>query len=329
MPIAPPKVPPAVAQRAVEWWLDLSNGGFTPAQREALAAWRAAHADHERAWRHIEAVSQGFQALGQSGGTAARAALMRAEARPANRRRAAVKALAVLLFAGGATWGLRERSAWPGWTADLHTATGEQRTVTLADGTTLTLNTDSAVDIRYTASERRLVLRRGEIMVATGHRDGQAPRPFVVATAQGTAVPLGTRFSVRETGDATRLAVFEGAVRITPRDAPNQAHTLHAGQSAQFDARAILAVNPLAEAAAAWTRGMLVASNERLADFIDELNRYRPGVLRCDPRVASLRLSGTYRLADTDLVLDTLTRSLPLRVDYMTRYWVTVRPVQG
>ncbi|WP_233272870.1 FecR domain-containing protein [Paraburkholderia acidisoli] len=326
----PPRVPPDVAQRAVQWWLDLSNGGFTPAQREALAAWRAAHADHERAWRHIEAVSQGFQALGARGNaTAARAALVRAEARPANQRRAAVKALAVLLFAGGATWTLRDRAAWPGWTADLHTATGEQRAVTLADGTTLTLNTDSAVDIRYTDTERRLVLRRGEIMVATGHRDGNAPRPFVVATAQGTAVPLGTRFSVRETGGATRLGVFEGAVRITPREAPGQAHTLHAGQSAQFDASAILAVAPLPEAAAAWTRGMLVASNERLADFIAELGRYRPGVLRCDPRVAALRLSGTYRLADTDLVLDTLTRALPLRVEFVTRYWVTVRPAPG
>ncbi|MFT4069158.1 MAG: FecR domain-containing protein [Paraburkholderia sp.] len=329
MKFAPPNVAPEVAHRAVEWWLDLSSGSVTPSQRAAFDAWRAAHADHERAWQHIQAVSGRFQSIGDSAAANAARSALTLPARDTRRsRRAGIKALAVLLFAGGATWSARHRSAWPGWTSDLHTATGEVRTVTLADGTTLTLDTASAVDVRFTQDERRVVLRSGAIMVATGHRDGLAPRPFVVQTAQGTATPIGTRFSVRQAQDATRLAVFEGAVRVVPDAAPSAAQMLRAGERAQFTTNAVLQREPVASDAAAWTKGILVASNMRLGDFLDELSRYREGLLRCDPRVASLRLSGTYLLADTDLVLETLTRAMPLRVDYLTRYWVTVGPAR-
>jgi transmembrane sensor len=61
-----------------------------------------------------------------------------------------------------------------------------------------------------------------------------------------------------------------------------------------------------------------------LAEFVAELGRYRPGLLRCAPEVASLKVSGTFQLADTEQVLQLLTRSLPVRVDYRTRFWVNV-----
>ncbi len=347
MSATPRDIAPEIAHRAVGWWLDLGSGAITPAQRAALDAWRAEHADHERAWQHIQTVSQRFQSLGQGASAhAARAVLTRGVSRG---RRSTVKALAALFFVGGATWSARHRYAWPGWTADMHTATGEIRTYALEDGTALTLNTSSAVDLRFTAHERRVVLRRGEIMVVTGHRDGgngsangspkgstkgrrsggATLRPFVVQTAQGTATPLGTRFSVRQQQDDTRLAVFEGAVRVVPDDAPLAARTLHAGESTCFTRSAPSEIESIENAAAAWTQGMLVANDMRLDDFLVELARYREGVLRCDPRAALLRVSGTYLLADTDRVLDTLSRALPLRVDYLTRYWVTVTPARS
>ncbi|MNC72134.1 fec operon regulator FecR [compost metagenome] len=61
-----------------------------------------------------------------------------------------------------------------------------------------------------------------------------------------------------------------------------------------------------------------------LAEFASELGRYRPGLLRCAPEVAGLKVSGTYQLADTGQILQLLTRSLPVRVEYRTRYWVSI-----
>ncbi|WP_409076730.1 FecR domain-containing protein [Paraburkholderia sp. BL23I1N1] len=206
----------------------------------------------------------------------------------------------------------------------MHTAVGERRTVTLADGTRVTLNTDSAIDIGFSSTERRVRLIKGEIMIATGHGAGEQ-RPFMVETAQGKLQPLGTRFAVRQQSALCRLDVFEGAVRISPRDAPGRTPVVRAGQRARFTRDDVSALEPISENDAAWTDGLIVASGTRLGDFVTELDRYRAGHLSCDPSVAGLRLSGTFPLADTDRVLDTVTRTLPVEVVFITRYWGTVR----
>ncbi|WP_109481946.1 FecR domain-containing protein [Paraburkholderia sp. C35] len=319
---SPPGIAPHVARRAVEWWLDL-QGGHTASQRSAFERWRTEHVDHERAWQHIQTVSQRLQVLNDG---AARAALTRPRS---SARRSGVKALVLLFFAGGTAWIARDQMTSRGWGADLRTGTGEQRNATLADGTRLTLNTASAVDIRFSATERRIVLLRGEIMVVTGHDDGASPRPFVAQTAQGTSIPLGTRFSLRQEESTTRLDVFEGAVKVEPLRAPDAARVVHAGERVRFTSTQTLPVEPTSADAAAWTQGMLIASNMRLADFLAEIGRYRHGFLRCDPSVADLRLSGTYPLSDTDRVLDTIGNTLPVELEYITRYWATVKPARA
>ena len=322
----PPGIAPDVARRAVEWWLDLQSGDITDSQRRAFECWRAEHADHDRAWRHIQSVSQRLQTLNESpDASAARAALTRPRS-PA--RRAGVKTLVLLFFAGGTAWLARDQIAWRGWSADLRTGTGEQRNVTLADGTRLMLDTASAVDVRFSDTERRIVLLRGEIMVVTGHDDGPAPRPFVAQTAQGVSIPLGTRFSLRQEPSMTRLDVFEGVVKAEPARAPGASKVVHAGERMRFSATQIMPIEAASADTAAWTQGMLVASNMRLGDFLSELGRYRDGYLRCDPSIADFRLSGTFPLSDTDRVLKTLATTLPVEVEYVTRYWVTVKPAR-
>ncbi|SOF01359.1 FecR family protein [Burkholderia sp. OK233] len=332
---ARPDIPQHIARRAVEWWMELQSGDNTRAQQLALARWCAEHPDHERAWQHICSVSSRFRGLaeattgnagaGVSGTAAARAALTRPGSA---KRRASVKVLATLLFAGGATWIAGEHVPWRAWSADARTALGERRTMTLADGTRLTLNTDSAVDIRFSNSERRVGLIKGEIMIVTGHSDRER-RPFIVETAQGSLQPLGTRFAVRQQSALCRLDVFEGAVRISPFDAPGLAPVVHAGQRARFTRDDVSALEPISENDAAWTDGLIVASGMRLGDFVNELDRYRAGHLGCDPSIAGLRLSGTYPLADTDRVLDTLARTMPVEVVFFTRYWATVRAARA
>nr|WP_277398004.1 FecR domain-containing protein [Paraburkholderia sp. Tr-20389] len=261
-----------------------------------------------------------------SGASAARAALTRPRS---TSRRAGVKALVLLFFTGGTAWVARDQTAWRSWSADLRTGTGEQRNVTLTDGTHLTLNTASAVDIRFSDTERRIVLLSGEVMIVTGHNEGPALRPFVAQTAQGRAIPLGTRFSLREESSTTRIDVFEGMVKAEPALAPDAFKVVRAGEQMRFTSTQAMPIEPFSANAAAWTQGMLVASNMRLADFLSELSRYRDGYLRCDPSIADFRLSGTYPLADTDRVLNALVSSLPVRLEYVTRYWVTVKPAHS
>ncbi len=69
---------------------------------------------------------------------------------------------------------------------------------------------------------------------------------------------------------------------------------------------------------------MLTAQNQPLGDFLRELERYRPGVLRWDPRLDALRVTGSFRLEDTDRVLNLLAQTLGFQVQARTRFWVTL-----
>jgi len=81
---------------------------------------------------------------------------------------------------------------------------------------------------------------------------------------------------------------------------------------------------PLAQHHLDWLSHVLRVEKTRLDDFISELGRYRPGLLRCDPAVAGLLISGTFQLRDTDQILRALSQTLPVDVHYRTPYWVTL-----
>jgi transmembrane sensor len=319
-----PDIAPDVARRAVHWWVELNSGTLRDADRHAFERWLAEHPDHVRAWRHIETVSARMHGLADHA-SAARTALTQ---RSSRKRRQSLKLLLALFFVGGSAYVVEQRVPWRALNADYRTAVGERRTVTLADGTSIVLDTDSAIDIDFSQHERAIRLVQGAIMIATGHADA-SQRRFFVDTPSGRLEALGTRFAVRRDAADTRLDVFESAVRIQPADAPENAVVLQAGQRARFDSRHVMTPEALQIDDASWTEGVIVASSMRLDAFLAEVGRYRRGVIRCDRAIADLRLSGTYPLDDTDRILSALANALPVRIDYMTRYWVTVQPARA
>ncbi len=316
-------IDPAILKEAAGWLVRFQSENLSPSDRLAFERWRGRSAAHAAAWQRAEEMLRGF---GQVPPRIASDALRRLE-RP--RRRQAVRALAGLLALGPAAWlGWRELP-WREWTADARTATGQQRRMELADGTQLVLNTASAVDIEYTAQQRTLWLRAGEILLTTGRDSPQLHRPFIVQTTQGAIRALGTRFMVRDEGSAVRVAVFEGAVEVRPGSAPAAAQVLPAGRQAVFNGREVGPQVPADAMEASWEQGMLAVRNWRLADLVDELGRYRRGVLRCDPAVADLRVSGAFPLDDVDASLRLLEKTLPVTVSRVTPYWATVAPRTG
>ncbi|MFT4196179.1 FecR domain-containing protein [Ottowia sp.] len=318
-PAAHAPIPPEVRRQAAAWLVELQSDGAGEQTRLDWQAWRAAHPDHERAWQRIEALGTKLQAL-QPG--LAHAAL--ASAGSPGRRRV-VQGLAVALFAGGLAWAAQDRVPWRQWVADRRTGVGERATITLPDGTRVDLNSDSAVDIAFTDTERVLRLAAGEILVATAPDSHTPVRPFFVQTAEGRLQPLGTRFSVRQVARGeSAVAVYEGAVRVQPRQ--GSALVLNAGQQASFTTARVNQPGAADEADTAWVQGMIVAQDMPLGDFIAELARHHPGWLGCAPSVADLKVTGTYPVDDTMKVLDMLTRTLPVQVRLRTRFWASVEP---
>ena len=248
---------------------------------------------------------------------AAHASLLRACVQANAPRRHAVKTLALLLACGASLYAFERRSPWRGWMADYRTGVNQRRVVSLDDGTQLTLNTSSAVNIVYDGAQRRIQLLAGEIFIATGKDAAQ--RPFFVDTPHGSLQALGTRFTVRLHQQYASAGVLEGAVAVLAGDGA-QRLVLRPGEGAHFDGTGCHR-QALAPYGGAWLDGMLVARDMRLADFLAELSRYSAQPLGCTPAVASLRVSGSYPLADVGAIVDAVSASLQLRRNTVTRFW--------
>jgi transmembrane sensor len=275
--------------------------------------------EHDQAWQRAEIL------LGDMRSVPANLAiqtLQRASRKEGLSRRQTLTRLGLLLMAG--PLGIASQHLpWQQWTADQRTAVGEQKNLQLPDGTQLLLNTDSAVNIAFNPRERRVMLLDGEVLISTAN-DSSA-RPFIVETPEGTARALGTRFCVRTEAFISHVSVLEGQVAITPQ-LLQQTTTLNAGERQSFKLNRFDAPERFDIAAVSWDKGMLLANNMRLDELLGELSRYRPGVLRCHPDVAALRVSGAFSLRDTDASLRLLSDTLPLNINRLTRYWLSVEP---
>ncbi|THF66616.1 DUF4880 domain-containing protein [Pseudothauera nasutitermitis] len=312
---------PAVIRQAAQWLAWLHSGSASAQDTEACRHWREADPAHERAWQRAERLKARFGLVPAELGVPV---LTRAEAPRNKGRRTVLRSVGLFAMLGGSGW-----LAWqhrPGL-VEFHTAAGERREITLADGTRVQLNSGSAVEVRYDDMQRLVLLRHGEILVQTAPDPAPAARPFIVRSTHGRMRALGTRFAVHEQESATRLSVFDGRVEATPA-AGTGARIVQAGERVLLDAAGVS--EPAAHrgelAEAGWARGVLYADDMRLDAFLAELARHRPGILRCAPEVAGLRISGAFQLADTDHVLDSVAATLPVRVQRRTRYWVSVLP---
>ena len=307
-------IAPAVVEQASEWLMLQWGGDLHGEQSEAFAQWQAADPEHRRAWQRLQHLQQTLA------GVPADSARVVLRDSPDTQRRAALKLLGLLLVAGGSGYLVQRSEPWQAAFAEHRTATGEIRHVTLSDGTRLDLNSDSAVDLRFSASERRIRLIRGEVLLTSGH-DPQ--RPLIVETPAGDVQALGTRFAVRELADGSRVDLYEGRVRVTP--VQGAAVQMNAGDSLWFNSRQSSARATVDANASSWTEHRLIAERQPLGEFVAQLSRYRPGLLRCDQTVSGLLLTGVFPLNDTDAILAALERSLPVQVQAVTRYWVTIK----
>ncbi|MGY1489261.1 FecR domain-containing protein [Methylobacillus pratensis] len=321
------RISAAAADQAAEWLTLLMSGDTTPEDKLRWQQWRDAHPDNAHAWRHLEAVTGWLGDIQPkvAYGALSHYAQSHAPRSPGRRKVIGLLSWSGILVATGAV--AYRTNMWQKTTADFCTAAGEQRSITLEDGTMLTLNTATAADVHIDAQSRVVHLLAGEIAVMTRHAafgEPADPRPLYVHTAQGRIQALGTHFIVRQWDGHTTVAVLQSAVEITPASNPTSRPVIRQGERILFTSTSLGTPVPLDEQSLAWIKGQIVADNIRLGDFMTELARYLPGMVRCDPDVADLRFSGVFPLNDIDRILASLPSVLPVRVRLLTRYWITV-----
>ncbi len=315
----------AVVDKAIAWFVRLQSGQVKAEDRANFDMWLAASPQHELAWQRIQSlggrVDEVPAAIGLKTLEHMRSRKMQ--------RRSMLKALSLVLAGGGAAaWLTTETDAWQAATADYATATGQRRTVMLSDGTEIVMNTDSALNVRFDAHSRWVDLLRGEVCITTGAEpESAAYRPFRVRTEFGTLRALGTRFLVRLDASRAWLCVEQGAVEVLPLNGGSAIG--RANETLRFDRGNVVSEEETNPPPAAWLDGVLLARDMPLARFLEELSRYRRGIITCDPAVAQLRVSGAYQTADPDKALALVASSLNLHLSYRTRFWVVVAAAQA
>lgn len=313
----------AALETAAGWMARLLADDATDQDRIDCQRWREQDPAHEQAWQRMCQVSGKFAEV--PAGTGGARALEKARQAVLSRRRF----LELSTFAGigiTATWlGATRTPFGRALLAEYRTGVGERQTFTLEDGTRLTLNTDSAVDVSFSARQRRIQLHHGEVLIKTGVESPR--RHFVADTRFGELLALGTEFNVRQYEHHAQVAVLEGAVEARPANA-GQPQRVDAGRQTRFNAARAGAPEPLQATDLSWRRGKLVARGMRVADFVEEIARYRPGFTLYDQAVAELTVSGVFSLKDPDRALQSLAASLPVALNYRTDYWVKVVPAR-
>ena len=328
-------------EAAARWHERLQDEPVPERLRVAFSRWmdkapenRAAYEAVDRVWRIARSMAHDPRILELRHETALR--LTRKASRQ-TRWMSWAAAATILAFLGGALL-YTQRARLIDWSGSspgagvYQTAVGERLTVTLVDGSRVTLNTDSVVRPAFDAHERRVVLERGQALFEVAK---DAAHPFVVETAQRRFVAVGTAFDVRIDGERVQVTMLEGTVRVE-RTGPGETASLsRADVSSTMPARtatqAVVATITAGEQltvlderqdriqvaepdrVTSWRRGQVVFEDSRLADAVAEINRYSPVQIElAQGALGDLRISGAFATGRPTVFVEAMTTYFPV-----------------
>jgi transmembrane sensor len=296
-----------IRDQAITWFLRLKADDASAAERREFLVWLNKHPRHKQAYEDVKRHWQWMEPLKSLPFEARHEAL---KYRPRSRHRITVYAAAalVLLSVGLSTYW---QQAGIIFLLTYQVAKGERQVFKLADGSSLELNTDSAVKVSITPWRRTVELLHGEVYFQVAH---DSRRPFQVIAGHGRITDIGTAFEIyRQTGK-TLVAVQEGVVDVETKER----RRLTANQQISYaeNGEFLPAENQPIESLTAWRRGQLIFHARRLDDALTEMSRYHHKQIRLeDNKLAALRISGAFPSDRLDSMLDAVARILPVRIE--------------
>lgn len=307
-------------RREASDWVALIHDADAAVDRAAFERWRASDPRHAAAYARAERAWDTAALLAHTSFGRARSLPERRRFfdRPQMRYAFAVAAVLVVAILGLSVGGVGLFRPHPTPQAtQLASRVGQIQQVALADGSTITLDTDSVLRVAFTGTERRLYLSRGRARFVVAH---DAARPFVVMAGNGSVTARGTIFDVAVADNHVKVVLLRGVVEV--RDGRASTDTaqpaiarLNPGQQISFGtAEPLVTPQPAAMIDTQWTAGMLSFDRIRLADAIVQANRYSTTKISlADPALGDLRITGAFHAGDAAGLAESIAESLSLR----------------
>lgn len=335
-------LPDAVLEQAAIWQARVREADPATPQGQAIRAsfqaWlqedeahRRAFAEMEQLWDKLEAPVASQMGGNRPPANTTVAPLQGRDAQPSSAPAAARKPVSLARWAAAASLllaisvGIGWQQDWPTrWQADYVTAVGEQQRIDAADGSTITLNTHSALALDYTPQERRVRLLRGEAWFEVAPNP---ERPFVVETGNGQVTVTGTRFNVRLDQQQAVVSLDEGSVVLSADPAGAGPVRLAAGQQATLSGTGISKPRAFdSTQVTGWTRGQFVFYNAPLSAVVETLNRYHPAHIAIrGEALGKLTVSGVFSTKQPDQALSTITNTLGVQQTRLTDYLILLQ----
>lgn len=318
-------------KEAAAWFTLLSDTEVDSDDLERFDTW-IQRAGNRAAYRRIEDISIAARDLRDDPElrAAARQALARVKPRPGLRsapRRPALRLWAALGLAGALAAALVV--AFIGKPTAYQTDVGGRMTTQLDDGSTLQLNTDTKVLVRFSPGERRIEIIKGQAFFDVAH---DARRPFLVSAGPMVVRAIGTRFDVRHDSPAASVVLTQGRVQITTKSQPTAGWTLAPGQAIALDPGGRTNGPTAADTAAltGWTRNIITFHDIALSAAVAEINRYQHSKITLAAGVpAQAKVSGVFTAGDQDEFLDAAKANFDLDVRRKPDGGVELRPRFG
>jgi transmembrane sensor len=280
-----------VESQAAAWAVICAERPLDDNEQRELDFWLAASSRNLGAYLRASAIWSDVDRVVALGDPARAAAEPEMPIFPRWRRYAIAASLALVSLSGAFAY---DRLA-----GRIATGHGEVREIVLDDGSRLTLDSNSAVQVRYSAGARRVTLRRGEALFSVAH---DPARPFLVSADEVVVRAVGTRFAVGFEDEEVAVTVEEGVVAVDEADTPAPARLLRRNEqfvAAPTGSRKAMLERDEVERRLAWRRGMLVFQGETLGRAAAEVNRYSAvRVTIDDPTLARAEFIGVFHIGD-------------------------------
>lgn len=302
-------------ESAAEWYVLFQGSPPSEQNIEDWKKWLREKPEHAEAWRTILKLQSDFKSVPSN---LVNTSLTAAE----QSRRRFLKLFITTASVGTIGWSLDLRHALLPLTSDYSTSIGEIRKLAINGVGEIFLNTDTAIDIRFTTKETTISLYKGELLLAPEPSTGI--NKTTIVTRHASIEPSATsQTMIRRYSERTNVSILKGTASVVNMKSHAKIE-LKEHHSINVSSGETGRLENFTSESSSWITGMLLVREKPLSSVLTQISRYQHGIIRWDEDAGSLIVSGNFILKNPNEILRNLTNSLPIEITHISPYFTFI-----